>query len=40
MGAVQKVLGASEMIEVLEPWVAMEIVGVLAMTSGPQTTLG
>ena len=40
VGAVQKVLGASEMIEVLEPWVAMEIVGALAMTSGPQTTLG
>ena len=40
MGAVQKVLGASDMIEVLEPWVAMEIVVALAMSCWPQTTLG
>ena len=40
VGAVQKVPGASEMIEGLESWVAMGIFGVLAKTSRPQTTPG
>ena len=40
MEAVQKVLGASDMIEVLEPWVVTEIVGALATSFWPQTSLG